>query len=910
MRIGHIISGSKGYSILIDTDGKIGNAGPYADPNYVAGTNTANGNPGFEYEVVLETNSRVAVYAVDGTSAPGAPIATYSINNYSQISRALTNDGNTPDYFYDWYVPLSAIGNPASFRLVATTVTSPSSALQGSRSDIYGIDDASNANVSSAWQTVADAQPPITVSGFSGVSNTCTAAPVLSGPIATGSNIAVTGNWNRLDASKPGSATITLYKNGIEVGTTSATTGNSWSINVPTVSNGDVFYAKALATGETMCLQSNNISASACITPPAAPVLTCASLKGISGTMPSTAGGNTVEVYLVPTTSASPVSNLVSDGSNLTYPSATSFAFYTDGCSGGTNHVITGVYMIVTKNNGCASAASFVCINSGSSGTPPALTSNALSLTQPIYSTQGTVSGTGATTGDILRLFINGLYIQSITATGSGFSFTGLSLQTGDQLRVLSQTGSSCITQSASFTVNCVSQAPSITTNATGNLISGATSLSGTSAYPGASVQVYKGVSPSGTPVGSPATVNSNGVWTVTVPAMISGDIYYALQTNNGCTSAASSSATALSPAACPGITGSYTSSNTTVSGTMPAAFTGTIRLYQDGGLIGSVNTSAATTWNISIAANTLYYNGVLTATAQAAGGAESSGCSSTLVGCTPVPEPTITPTSSTITVGQSIQVDISNVSANNWYALMDNTGTSYATSTYTTNSNDFSLLSNTFTAAGVYQLNLSADALTGCPSSFKSLTVTVNASLPVTFLTASAESNGDGALISWKVDGEQQVDRYEIQQSADCSYFETVGTVDYNEAANGRYQFRQPTLPDVDKTCFRIKQIDEDGSALYSAVFWLKRNNAFNWQLSPNPVQHTARLIIEVPVAQPYTVDVMDVLGKTIVTRSARLLRGYNTIALPELSKLPPGTYLVRLLLENKVSFKKIVKQ
>src|SRR6185503_8811584 len=50
LRIGAIVSGSKGYSVLFDTDGKIGSSGPYADPNYVAGTNTSNGNPGFEYE--------------------------------------------------------------------------------------------------------------------------------------------------------------------------------------------------------------------------------------------------------------------------------------------------------------------------------------------------------------------------------------------------------------------------------------------------------------------------------------------------------------------------------------------------------------------------------------------------------------------------------------------------------------------------------------------------------------------------------------------------------------------------------------------------------------------------------------------------------------------------------------------
>lgn len=160
MRIGSIISGSKGYSALIDTDGKMGNSAPYADPNYLAPTNTGNGNPGFEYEVVLQTNFQVAVYNVNGSANPGSPVATYALNTNSQISMALTKDGNNPDYFYDWYVPLSVIGSPASFRVTATTVTSPNSALQGTRSDIYGINDL-QANPTNAWVTATNAQPTI-----------------------------------------------------------------------------------------------------------------------------------------------------------------------------------------------------------------------------------------------------------------------------------------------------------------------------------------------------------------------------------------------------------------------------------------------------------------------------------------------------------------------------------------------------------------------------------------------------------------------------------------------------------------------------------------------------------------------------------------------------------------------------
>src|SRR5258706_4908061 len=126
LRIGAIVSGSKGYSILFDTDGKIGSSGPYADPNYVAGTNTSNGNPGFEYEVVLETNSRVAVYNVDGEQNP-VLITSYTLANNYLISVTHSTDSGNPQYFDHCYVPLAILGSPSSFRMVSTTVTSPSS---------------------------------------------------------------------------------------------------------------------------------------------------------------------------------------------------------------------------------------------------------------------------------------------------------------------------------------------------------------------------------------------------------------------------------------------------------------------------------------------------------------------------------------------------------------------------------------------------------------------------------------------------------------------------------------------------------------------------------------------------------------------------------------------------------------
>lgn len=898
LRVGGIVSGSKGYSVLIDTDGKMGTAQPNADPNYVAPSGTGPGNPGFEYEVVFRSNFDVSVYNIDGTATPGTP-QSFTLNTYSQISVALTTDGSNPDYFYDWYVPLSAIGNPSSIRLACTTVASPNSALQGTRSDIYGVDDAAFTNTSAAWQLVVNAQPVIDLTNFGALAPVCTNAPAITGSIAAGTSVSVEGTWSRLDNTKPSSAVISLYKNGVLVNTASVATGATWSIIVPTVANGDVFYAKAQSAGETSCLQSNNITASACLTLPTPPTLTCGSLKGISGTMPSTLLGNTIKVYQLPTTAASPTSNLVSTVSNLTYPTVTSFAFYTNGCSGGTNYVATGEYMIVTQNGSCVSTPVFVCINSGSSGTPPALATNAIALSQTVYPYHTSISGTGATSGQILRLFINGIHAASISATGSAFTFTGLSLKAGDQFRIYAQTPGSCLTQSAQFTVSCFVQPPVISVNATGNLLTGAVNIAGTAGTPGAIVQVYKGTAPSGTAVGSAVTVASNGSWLALVPALLSGESYYAVLTGGGCTSAASAPAAVLSPAACPAVSGTYTDASGTVTGTLPASFTGTVRLYLDGVLIGSQSVSSATSWSITVPAGTLYYGGILKATAQAAGTAESNGCGTVTVNCTSPLQPTVSPASSSISVGQSVTFSVSNISPLSWYAVSDNSGKTYATSQYRLNNTGFSMTTGAFSNVGTYNLKITADALTGCPASARSVSVEVKGTLPLTLLSFSGNYAGNQVNLFWTTTEEKDVSHFEIERSEDGTRFTNIAAVPVQNSTAAEHHYSYVVNGTLQTAAyFRLRMVDIDGKYEYSRVLMVKPEAQKSAALKalPNPFVQQLYLQYHSPQAGRINIRILNAGGVLVYQRLLPVMTGENLLPVKESSAWAPGHYFIRI--------------
>ena len=80
-RLGGTAPNSKGYTILIDTDGKFGMSGENPDPNAVTG------NLGFEIEIVLRTNFGVSVYNIDGEGGSGGTeIGTFASRPYADYA--------------------------------------------------------------------------------------------------------------------------------------------------------------------------------------------------------------------------------------------------------------------------------------------------------------------------------------------------------------------------------------------------------------------------------------------------------------------------------------------------------------------------------------------------------------------------------------------------------------------------------------------------------------------------------------------------------------------------------------------------------------------------------------------------------------------------------------------------------
>lgn len=952
-RLGSVMSGSKGYSVLFDTDGKFGATGATADPNYVAATTGTNGNPGFEIEVVLETNFRIAIYNVDGTSSPTLIKSYTNWQDMSQVSVAGTNDNGDPDFFLDFYIPFADLtASPfnlttsSSIRLSSTTVMSPQAAIGGPKSDLYGLTDGNYSGTNEEYTAYINAQCGSTIlnlgSGGSGLCNMCTAPPTVNSPVSTGT-VTISGSWTASTLTGAATtATITVYKNGVSVGTVAGvSSGNTWALGSVSVAANDVITAKAQASGESMCLVSNSVIATACNSSnkPSTPVLNCyTTSKGITGTNLST--GWTVHVDNI--TRSITDDNASNSLGLFAAPTGTSPNLtwnYSSGCTGG-SPLQSGSYKVYYTSNtsGCASEAVFVCV-AGNGGSALAGTVATPVITSPasgtITTATKTISGT-TDAGASVKLYIDGINTASTTATGGTFSFSGLSLSSGQKVYITAEyntgtvTTSKCESQTASITVTCFTNPPIITIDNNSQLTAGQ-AITGTSGEgTGTTIRVYTAANT----LVATTTVQAGGTWSTgnagTTPATytaVAGTSYYATAQNGSCGVSSSTSnfaaVTATSSARCGSISGTPVgAAATSISGTLATAVSNTtVNLYLDDVLIGTTTTNT-TSWGPitvnSTSSNTLYANGVLKIAVQESGKQEVVCTSSaTTISCSPSPvAPVYTPVFSSISLNQNITYTISNAVSGYFYGVADGvTGKSYASGKWATSNGNLSITTNTFTSSGSYNIVIKATALSGvtlCTATGAPASLNVSGSLPLTLASFSGQWKEKKVLLSWVTESEINVNHFEIERSANGSGFVTIGKVKAVsiQSLRNNYSFTDdnPLLP---VTYYRLKMVDEDGKTKYSQVVVLKETNHQMITAYPNPFVNKINIDYESKASTQLEAQLTDMSGRIVQHALLPVNKGSNYLTINYTGDLPSGVYLLRLRdkSDNSVTYFKLTK-
>jgi len=198
------------YSILIDTDGKMGPDDPNSTPN----------NPGFEIDITLIKNSNkgVFVYNIDGIESCPTELANFGFDSHFQIAIADVVSCSNPDYFYDFFVPfatlnqLFGITKDTELRFAAVTNTSATCAMAGKISDVNGVNDNNYAGCNTcAFLDISTNQCPTSLNNIQccGFQEGVTPKPTLRLPVKAGENF-ISGALKDPDGTPLADATIFL----------------------------------------------------------------------------------------------------------------------------------------------------------------------------------------------------------------------------------------------------------------------------------------------------------------------------------------------------------------------------------------------------------------------------------------------------------------------------------------------------------------------------------------------------------------------------------------------------------------------------------------------------------------------------------------------------------------------------
>jgi hypothetical protein len=153
-------------------------------------------------------------------------------------------------------------------------------------------------------------------------------------------------------------------------------------------------------------------------------------------------------------------------------------------------------------------------------------------------------------------------------------------------------------------------------------------------------------------------------------------------------------------------------------------------------------------------------------------------------------------------------------------------------------------------------------------------------ATLPITLISFTGRLQNGIANLQWRTDLETNFNHFEVEKSTDGSLFQAKGAV---PAKGSVSNYTYTTSQQEPKAYYRLKMVDNDGSAEYSRIISLAQSADNNMLVYPNPA--TNQINIKVAVAGSMAIYSAD--GKLV--KAQTMQAGLNSV---DLSKLNAGVY------------------
>ncbi|MCX7610171.1 MAG: M28 family peptidase [Ignavibacterium sp.] len=191
---------------------------------------------------------------------------------------------------------------------------------------------------------------------------------------------------------------------------------------------------------------------------------------------------------------------------------------------------------------------------------------------------------------------------------------------------------------------------------------------------------------------------------------------------------------------------------------------------------------------------------------------------------------------------------------------------------------------------------------------------------VPVELTSFTASANNNNVVLNWSTATELNNKGFEIEraslrnslESSQTLNWEKIGFVEGNGTTSEikEYSFTDKKL-NIGTYYYRLKQIDFDGSFVYSQEIKVDLTSPINYNLSqnyPNPFNPNTMIKFQIPVDAFVSIKVFDVLGNEVKT----LVNEFKQAGFYEIefdgSELSSGIYFYKLKTENFNDVKKMI--
>ncbi|MBS1601739.1 MAG: T9SS type A sorting domain-containing protein, partial [Bacteroidetes bacterium] len=189
-------------------------------------------------------------------------------------------------------------------------------------------------------------------------------------------------------------------------------------------------------------------------------------------------------------------------------------------------------------------------------------------------------------------------------------------------------------------------------------------------------------------------------------------------------------------------------------------------------------------------------------------------------------------------------------------------------------------------------------------------LSFTTATSLPVTFISFTARSEGDDINLGWTVGVNQQAKTYEVEHSVDGVRFSKIGEV-ANNREKSNYSFVH-THADPGKHYYRILETDFDGESIYSAIVAVTvTGQDLSVSVLNNPAAPATNTRLQINTGSGGTafVELWSIGGARLSLLQRSVTAGANTIDLP-MAGLSAGVYVVKVRVNGHIRTVQVIRK